>query len=93
MIIHVGEMKHTGTELRASVFLGELGKCRNQSQQVGVVLFSSRKTCELEDDLICSLYRSLHFPLAALHRELLGVQGCPVKIPKMTWGPELHINS
>lgn len=53
----------------------------------------SKETCELEDDLICSLYQDLCFPLMSLHRELLGVQGCSGKIPRMARGPELHINS
>lgn len=53
----------------------------------------SKETSELEDDLICSLYQDLCFPLMSLHRELLGVQGCSGKIPRMARGPELHINS
>lgn len=73
------------------MFLGELGRCGNQSGGGGLVF--SKETCELEDDLICSLYQGLCFPLISLHRELLGVQGCSVKIPRMTRGPELHINS
>lgn len=56
-------------------------------------LVFKKETCELEDDLICLLYQGLCFPLVSLHRELLGVQGCSGKTPRMTKGPELHINS
>lgn len=93
MIAHVGEMKHTGTQssehLCSWVSLADVEISHNKWGWFGF----SKETCELEDDLMCSLYQGLYFPLALLHRELLGVQGCSVKIPRMTRGPELHINS